>query len=184
MHFFLLFTHILVGSKLQISNVSILPYNSSFLQIFTLCFWCFCCTTMFCSWPYTFHSTYDQVFCSAWKRWARMVSIVTTFLHAIWTNRRWRTTNQKGITFVQILIISVTLIVIAIPEGPPLVVMLALAFATKQMTYEKLLMYVLGSCATIANTSVICTNKMGTLCHVSCSWLCQYWWQIYPVTGG
>jgi hypothetical protein len=63
---------------------------------------------------------------------------------------RYRTSNQKGIAFVQILIISVTLIVVAVPEGThvrymllgfalmslvysglPLAVTLALAFATK-----------------------------------------------------
>ena len=40
---------------------------------------------------------------------------------------------------------------------------LALAFATKRMTYEKLLVRVLGSCETMANASVICTDKTGTL---------------------
>jgi Ca2+-transporting ATPase len=89
--------------------------------------------------------------------------------------------NQNGIAFVNILIISVTLIVVAVPEGLclnvdfynislfilivglPLAVTLALAFATKRMTYEKLLVRVLGSCETMANASVICTDKTGTL---------------------
>jgi Ca2+-transporting ATPase len=44
-----------------------------------------------------------------------------------------------------------------------LAVTLALAFATKRMTYEKLLVRVLGSCETMANASVICTDKTGTL---------------------
>jgi P-type Ca2+ transporter type 2C len=42
-------------------------------------------------------------------------------------------------------------------------VTLALAFATKRMTKEKLLVRVLGSCETMANASVICTDKTGTL---------------------
>ena len=63
----------------------------------------------------------------------------------------------------QILIMSVTLIVLAIPEGLPLAVLLAPTFMTKQMTYEKLLVRILGSCKTIVNMSVICTDKMGTL---------------------
>ena len=42
-------------------------------------------------------------------------------------------------------------------------VTLALAFATKRMTYEKLLVRVLGSCETMANASVVCTDKTGTL---------------------
>lgn len=40
---------------------------------------------------------------------------------------------------------------------------LALAFATKRMSYEKLLVRVLGSCETMANASVVCTDKTGTL---------------------
>ncbi|KAJ7158854.1 hypothetical protein C8R46DRAFT_1002629 [Mycena filopes] len=74
-----------------------------------------------------------------------------------------RTPSQKGIAFVNILIISVTLIVVAVPEGLPLAVTLALAFATKRMTYEKLLVRILGSCETMANASVVCTDKTGTL---------------------
>ncbi|KAF8628028.1 hypothetical protein AX15_004145 [Amanita polypyramis BW_CC] len=74
-----------------------------------------------------------------------------------------RNANQNGIAFVNILIISVTLIVVAVPEGLPLAVTLALAFATKRMTKEKLLVRVLGSCETMANASVICTDKTGTL---------------------
>jgi Ca2+-transporting ATPase len=38
-----------------------------------------------------------------------------------------------------------------------------LAFATKQMTKENLLVRVLGSCETMANALVICTDKTGTL---------------------
>lgn len=74
-----------------------------------------------------------------------------------------RTPSEKGFAFVDILIISVTLIVVAVPEGLPLAVTLALAFATKRMTTENLLVRVLGSCETMANASVICTDKTGTL---------------------
>ncbi|KAG7089723.1 hypothetical protein E1B28_011378 [Marasmius oreades] len=74
-----------------------------------------------------------------------------------------RTPNEKGITFVNILVISVSLIVASVPEGLPLAVTLALALATKRMTYENLLVRVLGSCEQMANASVICTDKTGTL---------------------
>lgn len=49
------------------------------------------------------------------------------------------------------------------PLGLPLAVTLALAFATKRMTKENLLVRVLGSCETMANASTICTDKTGTL---------------------
>ncbi|THH32252.1 hypothetical protein EUX98_g1955 [Antrodiella citrinella] len=79
------------------------------------------------------------------------------------THNPTRTSSEWGIAFVQILIISVTLVVVAVPEGLPLAVTLALAFATKRMTEENLLVRVLGSCETMANASVVCTDKTGTL---------------------
>ena len=90
-------------------------------------------------------------------------ALMIRFFVQLGTGEPERTANQKGIAFVQILIISVTLIVVAVPEGLPLAVTLALAFATKRMTKENLLVRVLGSCETMANASVVCTDKTGTL---------------------
>ena len=61
------------------------------------------------------------------------------------------------------LIISATLVAVAVPEGLPLAVTLTLAFATKRMIAKKLLVRTLGSCETMANASVVCTGKTGTL---------------------
>ncbi|KAH7915645.1 Ca-transporting ATPase [Hygrophoropsis aurantiaca] len=91
------------------------------------------------------------------------VSLLIRFFVQLGTGSPERNANQKGMAFVQILIISVTLVVVAVPEGLPLAVTLALAFATKRMTKEKLLVRVLGSCETMANANVICTDKTGTL---------------------
>ncbi|KAL7420199.1 plasma membrane calcium [Cryptotrichosporon argae] len=74
-----------------------------------------------------------------------------------------RSANDKAQSFIQILIISVTLVVVAVPEGLPLAVTLALAFATKRMTKENLLVRVLGSCETMGHATVVCTDKTGTL---------------------
>ena len=73
------------------------------------------------------------------------------------------TPNEKILAPLHIMAICVTLIVIAVPEGLPLAINLALAFATKRMTAEHLLVRVLGSCETVANTSVVCTDKTGML---------------------
>ena len=72
-----------------------------------------------------------------------------------------RSANDKAQAFIQILIISVTLVVVAVPEGLPLAVTLALAFATKRMTKQNLLVRVLASCETMANATVVCTDKTG-----------------------
>ncbi|PWN53499.1 calcium-translocating P-type ATPase [Violaceomyces palustris] len=74
-----------------------------------------------------------------------------------------RTANEKAQSFIDILIIAVTLVVVAVPEGLPLAVTLALAFATKRMTEMNLLVRLLGACETMANASVVCTDKTGTL---------------------
>ncbi|TIB02081.1 hypothetical protein E3P94_01236 [Wallemia ichthyophaga] len=74
-----------------------------------------------------------------------------------------RTPREKGQNFIEILIISVTLIVVAVPEGLPLAVTLALAFATKRMTKANLLVRLLASCETMANATAVCTDKTGTL---------------------
>ncbi|KAG6375197.1 hypothetical protein JVT61DRAFT_3408 [Boletus reticuloceps] len=90
-------------------------------------------------------------------------ALMIRFFVQLGTNNPPRTANEKGMAFVQILIISVTLVVVAVPEGLPLAVTLALSFATRRMTAENLLVCMLGSCETMANASVICTDKTGTL---------------------
>lgn len=74
-----------------------------------------------------------------------------------------RSADDKAQSFIQILIIAVTLVVVAVPEGLPLAVTLALAFATKRMTKQNLLVRVLGSCETMANATVVCTDKTGMI---------------------
>ncbi|KAI9458771.1 calcium-translocating P-type ATPase [Russula earlei] len=91
------------------------------------------------------------------------VFLLIRFIVEVATNNPQRTSSEKGSLFVQILVIAVTIVVVAVPEGLPLAVTLALAFATKRMANENLLVRVLGSCETMANASVICTDKTGTL---------------------
>ncbi|KGQ00979.1 calcium-translocating P-type ATPase, PMCA-type [Paracoccidioides lutzii Pb01] len=69
----------------------------------------------------------------------------------------------KGSEFLNILIVAVTVIVVAIPEGLPLAVTLALAFATKRMVKENNLVRILRACETMGNATVICSDKTGTL---------------------
>ncbi|KAG5298995.1 cation-transporting ATPase [Histoplasma capsulatum G186AR] len=70
---------------------------------------------------------------------------------------------RKGEDFLHILIVAVTVIVVAIPEGLPLAVTLALAFATKRMVNENNLVRILRACETMGNATVICSDKTGTL---------------------
>ncbi|EGG04963.1 uncharacterized protein MELLADRAFT_48992 [Melampsora larici-populina 98AG31] len=90
------------------------------------------------------------------------VALMIRFFVQLGTNPD-RSPNDKAQAFIQVLIISVTIVVVAVPEGLPLAVTLALAFATRRMTKMNLLVRVLSSCETMANATVICTDKTGTL---------------------
>ena len=69
----------------------------------------------------------------------------------------------KGQRFMKILITAVTIVVVAVPEGLPLAVTLALAYATKRMLKDKNLVRVLRSCETMGNATSVCSDKTGTL---------------------
>ncbi|OQO13007.1 hypothetical protein B0A48_02471 [Cryoendolithus antarcticus] len=70
---------------------------------------------------------------------------------------------QQASQFVDILIVSVTIIVVAVPEGLPLAVTLALAFASTRMAKMNNLVRILKSCETMGNATTICSDKTGTL---------------------
>lgn len=70
---------------------------------------------------------------------------------------------QKGQNFLDILIVAITVIVVAVPEGLPLAVTLALAFATTRMLKDNNLVRLLRSCETMGNATTICSDKTGTL---------------------
>jgi P-type Ca2+ transporter type 2C len=70
---------------------------------------------------------------------------------------------EKGQEFLDILIVAITVIVVAVPEGLPLAVTLALAFATTRMLKENNLVRVLRACETMGNATTICSDKTGTL---------------------
>ncbi|KAI0007686.1 calcium-translocating P-type ATPase [Xylariaceae sp. FL0662B] len=74
-----------------------------------------------------------------------------------------RTGPEKASAFLDILIVAVTIIVVAVPEGLPLAVTLALAFATTRLLKEKNLVRVLRACETMGNATAICSDKTGTL---------------------
>ncbi|KAI9822041.1 MAG: plasma membrane calcium [Thelocarpon impressellum] len=69
----------------------------------------------------------------------------------------------KASKFLDILIVAVTIIVVAVPEGLPLAVTLALAFATTRMLKENNLVRILRACETMGNATTICSDKTGTL---------------------
>lgn len=73
------------------------------------------------------------------------------------------TPTEKGQNFLRIFITAVTVVVVAVPEGLPLAVTLALAFATTRMMKDNNLVRVLKACETMGNATTICSDKTGTL---------------------
>lgn len=73
------------------------------------------------------------------------------------------TPEDKGQRFLNIFIVVVTIIVVAVPEGLPLAVTLALAFATTRMLRDANLVRHLKACEVMGNATSICSDKTGTL---------------------
>lgn len=64
---------------------------------------------------------------------------------------------------VNYLILAVTIIVVAVPEGLPMSVALSLSLAMQKMTRAHCLVRKLVACETIGSATIICTDKTGTL---------------------
>ena len=71
--------------------------------------------------------------------------------------------SVKGQQFLQVFIVAVTIVVVAVPEGLPLAVTLALAFATTRMLKDNNLVRLLKACETMGNATTVCSDKTGTL---------------------
>jgi len=83
--------------------------------------------------------------------------IVLYFLHQ----------DFEWITFLtsllQTFMVAVTLVVVAVPEGLPMAVTLSLAYSMRRMLKTNNLVRKMHACETMGATTVICTDKTGTL---------------------
>eukprot|EP00878_Enallax_costatus_P000995 GHUV01001127.1.p1 GENE.GHUV01001127.1~~GHUV01001127.1.p1 ORF type:complete len:1156 (+),score=304.08 GHUV01001127.1:371-3838(+) len=69
--------------------------------------------------------------------------------------------NQNGP--VQFFLYAVTIVVVAVPEGLPLAVTIALAYSMKKMMKDNNFVRVLAACETMGGATAICSDKTGTL---------------------
>lgn len=92
-------------------------------------------------------------------------ALVIFLTHDILTNPLWHTSDYIGMTGVVLkyFMMAVTLIVMAVPEGLPMAVTLALALNMRRMLKSNNLVRKLHACETMGAVTVICTDKTGTL---------------------
>ena len=66
-------------------------------------------------------------------------------------------------SIINIIILCVSIIVVAIPEGLPLAVTLSLSFSIKKLMDNNNLVRKMHACETMGGANIICTDKTGTL---------------------
>ena len=75
--------------------------------------------------------------------------------------------SHEGIFYareiLEFFLISITILVVAIPEGLPLAVTLSLAFSVGKMMEDKNLVRRMQACETMGGANIICSDKTGTL---------------------
>ncbi|KAF9420076.1 hypothetical protein BGZ94_009223 [Podila epigama] len=91
-----------------------------------------------------------------------LVALLIRFLVKIIPEKE-KVSTQIVSDLVKIFISTVTVVVVAVPEGLPLAVTLALAFATTRMLKDNNLVRVLAACETMGNATTVCSDKTGTL---------------------
>ncbi|KAL3672104.1 hypothetical protein V7S43_002768 [Phytophthora oleae] len=76
--------------------------------------------------------------------------------------------------YLNFFIIAITVLVVAIPDGLPLAVTIALAYSVKKMLVDNNLVRHLDACETMGSATTICSDKTGTL-TTNCMTVMQLW---------
>ena len=94
-----------------------------------------------------------------------ILAFLAFLVHDVLTQPLWHTTDYLGMAEVALryFMMAVTLIVMAVPEGLPMAVTLALALNMRRMLKSNNLVRKLSASETMGAVTVICTDKTGTL---------------------
>ncbi len=94
-----------------------------------------------------------------------ILAFLAFLVHDILTQPLWHTDDYVGMAEVVLryFMMAVTLIVMAVPEGLPMAVTLALALNMRRMLKSNNLVRKLSASETMGAVTVICTDKTGTL---------------------
>nr|CDS22742.1 plasma membrane calcium transporting ATPase 2 [Echinococcus granulosus] len=85
-----------------------------------------------------------------------------TIVTFVYEKEPWNTGKHLK-RLVGFIITGVTVLVVAVPEGLPLAVTLALAYSVRKMMDDNNLVRHLDACETMGNATAICSDKTGTL---------------------
>ncbi|KAJ5200425.1 ATPase P-type K/Mg/Cd/Cu/Zn/Na/Ca/Na/H-transporter [Penicillium cf. griseofulvum] len=94
---------------------------------------------------------------------AVMLFIILFIKFCVGLRNSTESASEKGQSFLNVFILALTVVVIAVPEGLPLAVTLALSFATTRMMRDNNLVRQLRACETMGQATDICSDKTGTL---------------------
>lgn len=72
--------------------------------------------------------------------------------------------------YLHYLVVGITIIVVAVPEGLPLAVMISLAYSVKRMLEDQNFVKKLTSCEIMGGANNICSDKTGTLTKNQMTW--------------
>lgn len=102
-----------------------------------------------------------------WGIYASIAILIANFINLTFTlifNEKYRSETAKIIKAVaDYLTLSITIIIVAVPEGLPLAVSLSLAYSVRRMKDDQILVKNLNSPEVMGTVEEICTGKTATL---------------------
>lgn len=104
-----------------------------------------------------------------------VVLFIRFFVENMQDSYKWDEMAGKHVgNWFRYLIIGVTIVVVAVPEGLPLAVMISLAYSVRKMLKDMNFVKRLASCEIMGGANNICSDKTGTLTmnkmHVTNIW--------------